>query len=175
MVKSIGKEIKKVIKSPYLDTAIVKHFQQRFKKENLIRDENPEDHFCVMVAPFDIKMHKIFLGHHKKADDWIPPGGHIEKGESPTEAAVREAHEELCITISQNQLKLFTLDYLDVTAPNRICKMHWHIWYIFKTQEEEYRFDRHEFHDAGWFTIDNAVNKVKIPEYRKIYEQMKFL
>jgi 8-oxo-dGTP pyrophosphatase MutT (NUDIX family) len=35
------------------------------------------------------------LHHHDKLDMWLPPGGHIDRGEVPHEAAVREAREEL--------------------------------------------------------------------------------
>jgi len=115
------------------DMEIVESFQKRINSDNdLIRDENPLDHFCVMIVPFDKKSRKVFLGHHKKADDWIPPGGHIERNETPIESAIREAKEELDITLSDKDLELFTLDCLDVSGPKKICKMHWHIWYLFR-------------------------------------------
>lgn len=34
------------------------------------------------------------LHDHKRLDLWLPPGGHIDRGELPHEAAVREVHEE---------------------------------------------------------------------------------
>jgi 8-oxo-dGTP pyrophosphatase MutT (NUDIX family) len=35
------------------------------------------------------------LHHHDKLEMWLPPGGHIDRGEVPHEAAVREVREEL--------------------------------------------------------------------------------
>lgn len=37
---------------------------------------------------------KVLLVHHNKFDKWVPPGGHIEIGETPSDAMVREFREE---------------------------------------------------------------------------------
>jgi 8-oxo-dGTP pyrophosphatase MutT (NUDIX family) len=37
---------------------------------------------------------KVLLHVHKKLHKWLPPGGHVELDEDPTEAAIREAKEE---------------------------------------------------------------------------------
>jgi 8-oxo-dGTP pyrophosphatase MutT (NUDIX family) len=44
----------------------------------------------------------ILLVHHKRIGAWLPPGGHIEAGEYPHEACVREVFEEtgLKVTVS---------------------------------------------------------------------------
>ena len=39
------------------------------------------------------------LHRHRKLEMWLPPGGHIEKGELPDEAAVREVLEETGIEV----------------------------------------------------------------------------
>lgn len=41
-----------------------------------------------------VKDGKILLVHHKKLNLWLPPGGHIEEGELPSECVVREVKEE---------------------------------------------------------------------------------
>lgn len=165
---SIQQEIEIVLKSSTIDQNTVQEYRERLKLGNLIRDENPEDHFCVMFVPFDKKTGKVFLGHHKKANDWIPPGGHIEKNEIPVQAAVREVREELNIEILADQLKLFTLDYLDVSGPKSRCKMHWHIWYLLNTEETNYKLNTDEFYEVGWFGVGEVRNKVRILQYQKI-------
>jgi 8-oxo-dGTP pyrophosphatase MutT (NUDIX family) len=40
----------------------------------------------------------LIVRARKNPDDWIFPKGHIENGESPAEAAVREAEEEAGVT-----------------------------------------------------------------------------
>lgn len=151
---------------------VINVFLKRIGQGNILRDENPYDHFCSFIVPIDKKVNKIFLGHHIKANDWIPPGGHIEKDETPSGAAVREAQEELGIIISEKDLELFTLDWLDVSAPNKICKIHWHIWYLFKTRETDYAYDKKEFYDAGWFSPSEALEKIRIEKYKTIISQL---
>jgi len=34
------------------------------------------------------------LHRHHRHDKWLPPGGHVDRGELPHEAALREVHEE---------------------------------------------------------------------------------
>lgn len=53
------------------------------------------------------------------ANNWSPPGGHMEFGESPEETAVRETMEEIGIAIDVSQLVRlgYTNDLL--TADNR--------------------------------------------------------
>ena len=41
-----------------------------------------------------------------KTGHWGPPGGHIDPGESPKQAAVRETHEESGLTVKPSDLEL---------------------------------------------------------------------
>lgn len=49
-------------------------------------------HFTVAV--FVVWEGKVLLHFHRKLGMWLPPGGHIEPGELPDEAAGREVLEE---------------------------------------------------------------------------------
>jgi len=40
------------------------------------------------------------LHHHPGLDMWLPPGGHIDRGEVPHEAAIREVREELGLDVA---------------------------------------------------------------------------
>lgn len=50
------------------------------------------DHVFVVIVAFD--QDRIVLCRHKDRSTWETPGGHIEPGESPLEAARRELFEE---------------------------------------------------------------------------------
>ena len=49
-------------------------------------------HFTVAV--FVVWEGKVLLHLHRKLGIWLPPGGHIEQGELPDDAAMREVLEE---------------------------------------------------------------------------------
>lgn len=46
------------------------------------------------VATFVIRGSEVILLRHRKLGLWLPPGGHIDPGELPDEAAIREVKEE---------------------------------------------------------------------------------
>eukprot|EP01067_Filipodium_phascolosomae_P008533 Filipodium_phascolosomae@DN7291_c0_g1_i1.p1 len=57
-----------------------------------------ERHFTSTV--YILHENRVLLLFHPKLQKWLPPGGHIEKNESPPEAARREVKEEAGLEIS---------------------------------------------------------------------------
>ncbi|MBA2277299.1 MAG: NUDIX domain-containing protein [Chloroflexia bacterium] len=51
------------------------------------------------VAVFVVAQGRVLLHWHRKLGMWLPPGGHIELGELPDDAALRETLEETGIAI----------------------------------------------------------------------------
>jgi 8-oxo-dGTP pyrophosphatase MutT (NUDIX family) len=53
-------------------------------------------HYAVdfTVAIFVVRQNRVLLVHHLKLDRWLPLGGHIDPGEDPEAAALRETREE---------------------------------------------------------------------------------
>ena len=48
-----------------------------------------------------VMQHHILVGYRKNGGGWCSAGGHIEEGESPAQAAVREAAEEFGVVINK--------------------------------------------------------------------------
>jgi 8-oxo-dGTP pyrophosphatase MutT (NUDIX family) len=57
----------------------------------------PPNHFT--ASAIVIESDQILLVYHKRIGAWVPPGGHIEEGEYPHEACVREVFEETGIKV----------------------------------------------------------------------------
>lgn len=64
-----------------------------------------------VVVDFSAKKVRYLVAHRPRYDDWTMPKGHIEPGEKPRQAALREVHEETglkCETLA----KLSSVSYL---------------------------------------------------------------
>jgi 8-oxo-dGTP pyrophosphatase MutT (NUDIX family) len=57
----------------------------------------PGRHFTVAV--FVIDKGRVVLMRHPTTGLWLPPGGHVEPGETPDQTAVREVAEETGLTV----------------------------------------------------------------------------
>ena len=55
--------------------------------------------FCASAFVINPLNKKILLVKHHIFNKWVQPGGHIEKGELPEEAAIREVYEETGVKI----------------------------------------------------------------------------
>jgi 8-oxo-dGTP pyrophosphatase MutT (NUDIX family) len=56
--------------------------------------EPPNQERHLVATAFVCWRGKLLLHRHPKLAMWLPCGGHVEPGESPDEAAIREVHEE---------------------------------------------------------------------------------
>jgi hypothetical protein len=78
------------------DTAAwIKSGEQIFR---ISKPDNPNKHLVSYFVIFDQAKEKILLVDHKKAELWLPSGGHVEIDEDPTDTVTRECMEELSIS-----------------------------------------------------------------------------
>ncbi len=135
-------------------------FQQLNKTDTYTRDENAYEHFCVFTVPIVPSKRLIYMGHHIKANDWIPPGGHIDPGENPMQTVKREFDEELKYKITFEVVELFDFSVHNVEKAGRDCKIHLDVWYLVHlASPEDFLYDTGEFHDAGWMSYEEAAEK----------------
>ncbi len=73
--------------------------------EHLLRDADPfarttlPTHVTASAVVFDERDGTVLLHLHRRLGRWLQPGGHIEPGERPEDAAVRETIEETGVAV----------------------------------------------------------------------------
>lgn len=158
-------------KKKNINPLIFSKFIKRIQKKDLIRSENQSDHFCVFFLPLDLRKKQIYLGLHKKAADWIPPGGHIEKNEHPLNTIKREMFEELQFKITNEKIKLLDLTIKNIRKKNNQCKHHYDLWYLVFMNKTNFVFDPREYHSAKWFTKTQSNTITKEKNYREVIQK----
>lgn len=170
MLQIAWDEITPLLDSDRIDATTINAFKI-LRSGNAVhtRAEGNPRHYCSFFLPYDKKLGMIYLGFHKKANDWIPPGGHIEPGETPSGAAIREMKEELGVDISKDVLKSFALSVKEINRPEKGCMAHYDIWHLVDIQVQDFDYLKDEYYEAGWFTISEGVKKItKNSDFAKI-------
>jgi len=141
-----------------------------------VQKTNSKSHLCVFFLPLHLPSRQIYLGHHKKAADWIPPGGHIEGNEQPTETVSREMIEELHHPLTNEAHILFNLTILKISNPRLSCRTHYDFWYLIYMQDTiPFQFSKKEYYDAKWMSINHALKKTKCPIYHRTLDKVRQL
>ncbi|MBR9689439.1 MAG: NUDIX domain-containing protein [Candidatus Altiarchaeota archaeon] len=139
------------------------------KNTEHLGDEMPapnyeQKHFTVTVYIVD-ENQQVLLINHPKLKVWLPPGGHLEPNELPTDGAVREVFEEVGLKISlpSTDLKDATLlknpDYLLVEDLHN----HNHIDMIYVVRVKHFE-PKHEFEisEHRWVK-ESELDDLKMP------------
>lgn len=158
-----------------IEKNILSQFENRIAQGNLIKLENFTDHICCFFVPLHMPSKSIYLVHHKKADDWIPPGGHIDQNELPPDTVRREFKEELSLTLTDEKLELFNISIKHIeNNPRNTCKVHYDLWYTVCCKEKHrFVYSEKEFHTASWHHIDKTIGKSIFPHINDMYQKIK--
>ena len=161
MAERLTKEITKITSTASCRPEIKEEYIQRLDEGLLTRDENPQTHYCVYFAGIDSETGNFFVGHHKKSGLWLFNGGHIDKGETPREAVLREIDEEWGDT-EKTGLTITT-----IKDPDFPCKKHYDIWYFIRLNKSLFNPDQKklekEFYETKWVSLDEARKLIVDP------------
>ncbi len=119
---------------------------------------------------FDSKGRVAIIARHSRSGhlEWCLPKGHIEKGETPQQTAVREVHEETGI-LGEVVDSIATIDYWFTGTSQRVHKLVHH--FALKQVGGELTVEGdpdHEAEDAIWVDFADLDDVLSYPNERKI-------
>ena len=148
-----------------------------------------ERHFTASVYIFHEA--KTLLLFHKKLQKWLPPGGHVETNETPSEAAIREAFEETGIEVELIMQENILIDQANATSIPRpyLCLLenipawgtvpsHQHIDFVYVARPsfQNSAFNQKEEQILKWFDLDEIRNlKVDQEMYLETFQTLEHL
>lgn len=124
-----------------------------------------------LIAPsvnvFVINKNKVLLGRRANTG-WMdgrlcPPGGHVEKGETPTQAIIREIQEELGVSVKQEDLE-FACVAARNTSPTE------YVAYEFVIRDKDYPFHNAEPEKCSelvWVDMNDLPSEI-IDDFQQI-------
>lgn len=150
---------------------LIEHFRSAIPIDERERESISE--FCTvvpqLVSPFDehsdvrhvtssaivVGRRGVVLHLHKRLGIWLQPGGHVDEGEHPSDAAVRESHEELGLAV-QHPSTGATLVHLDV-HPGPRGHRHYDLRYLVIASDDDPHPPEGESPHARWFSHEEAL------------------
>lgn len=137
----------------------------------LAKPATPETH---LVAYFVLLSsdQKILLVDHKKAELWLPPGGHVEPGEHPRDAVIREMREELGVDAD-----FLCDDPMFLTVTKTVGNTPGHtdvsLWYVLRGDSSIHiKYDTGEFHQIRWFAFDEIPFEHSDPHMKRFINKI---
>ncbi len=127
--------------------------EDSFSRTNLI-----PGHFTASALVTNLARTKVLLVHHAKYDIWVQPGGHIDMGENPWQAAQRELSEETGLSTFSGRELLFDLDvHLIPASKKEPAHYHFDLRYKFETDENQHFSKNEESNDIKWIEMDKVA------------------
>ena len=119
--------------------------------------ETENDHH-VTASAFVVSSRGVILHLHQRLGIWVQPGGHVDPGESPEEACVRETLEETGLVV--RHLVPPRLFHVDV-HPGPKGHTHYDLRYVVLSEPLDPAPPDHESPDVYWFSFEDAPTRAE--------------
>lgn len=137
----------------------------RIKKPDI-----PSPHVVSYFMPIDQKEKKLLLVDHKKANLWLPAGGHVELNEHPKDTASREMVEELG---TQLEFLLEKPLFISMNETEENPHLDVSFWFILKAGiGTKFHFDEGEFRDIRWFSPEEIPVDKSDPHMQRFLKKL---
>jgi 8-oxo-dGTP pyrophosphatase MutT (NUDIX family) len=154
----------------------------------LIRDDEvTRDAGVVLICSgYLVEQGRVLLVHHNRFDKWVPPGGHIEPGETFAQTAAREFREEtgLLVRVLSSQPGIHPPDgnatpepvpfYVDLEREGFRVPAIAQYFYVQREDGDGARqltAQPEEVHDAAWFTPGDLD---RLPTFEQVRSLARF-
>lgn len=133
--------------------------------------KNLESHFTATGVVLNPSKDKVLLIFHKKLQVWLPAGGHVDAGELPHDAVVREVMEETGVKAkiidACASLDLNGVSEIQIPTPVSVFHefipaykdkpehMHYDFIYLLLAQDEKFNPQLEEICQARWFGLND--------------------
>ncbi len=107
---------------------------------------------CICGSAIPFKDGKVLLVKHRKLGVWLNPGGHVEEGETPPEAAIRETLEETGIRVSLIDVDKKN-DYIVTKETKEVQKP-----FLILYEDVKYKTGDHEHFDMIYIVKPDGTN-----------------
>jgi 8-oxo-dGTP pyrophosphatase MutT (NUDIX family) len=112
-----------------------------------------------------VRSGRILLISTQEGRRWQLPKGHIEEGETPEQAAVREVREETGITVRARE-PIGDVSYVYRRDGRRIHKVvHYYLCAFVAGSTDDHD---HEVEDARWIPLEEALTALTYPGERRL-------
>lgn len=105
---------------------------------------------------------------------WQLPKGHIEPGETPEQAAIREVCEETGVT-GRVVAPLSDIEYWFVEKGSRRVHKRVDYFLLAYVRGDAANFDASEVSGAGWFTWDEGIGRLSFENERRVVQKAREL
>jgi 8-oxo-dGTP pyrophosphatase MutT (NUDIX family) len=134
--------------------------------------------YALVCSGYLVEDGKVLLVHHNVFDKWVPPGGHIEAGDTFNEAAAREVLEETGLEVEVLSATPFLLDdenttplpgpfYVDLLGEGfKIPAITQYFYVRRKDRSQSISPQLEEVHAVRWFDIDEIETIATFEEVR---------
>ncbi len=128
----------------------------------LDRAEDPFDatmnEHHVTSSSFVVSERGVILHRHRRLGIWVQPGGHVDPGETPEDAAVRETYEETGLVVRHfTPPRLFHVD----VHPGPAGHTHYDLRYVVRARPDDPAPAMGESPDVHWFEFAAAVERAE--------------
>ena len=130
------------------------------QNEGIYSRANPIGHVTASAFILSPDMTSALLIKHKKLGIWLPPGGHVDPGEEPIDAARREAREEIGIS-DLVSLSDFPMDFDIHPFPEKNGEPgHWHAdaCFPFLANTTEVELNLQECDEFSWIKLEDLAH-----------------